>query len=48
MTEKRFWEVATHDWGFMQAGVNPFVAGTYLYVQPLGPVALACFEMPEG
>ena len=48
MTEKRFWEVATHDWGFMQAGVNPFVAGNYLYVQPLGPVALACFEMPEG
>lgn len=45
MTEKRFWEVATHDWGFMQASVNPFVAGNYLYVQPLGHVALACFEM---
>jgi hypothetical protein len=45
MTEKRYWEAATHDWGFMQAGVNPFVAGNYLYVQPLGPVALACFEM---
>jgi hypothetical protein len=45
MTDKRFWEAATHDWGFMQAGVNPFVAGNYLYVQPLGPVALVCFEM---
>jgi hypothetical protein len=45
LTEKRFWEAATHDWGFLQPAVNPFVSGNYLYVQPHGHVALACFEM---
>jgi PQQ-like domain len=48
VTPNRFWEAATHSWGFMQAAVNPFVSGSYLYVQPQGSVALACFEMPEA
>jgi hypothetical protein len=48
MTAARFWEAATHSWGFMQAAVSPFVGGKYLYVQPQGSVALACFEMPEA
>jgi hypothetical protein len=47
MTAARFWETATRTWGFMQAAISPFVSGDYLYVQPQGSVALACFEMPE-
>jgi hypothetical protein len=45
LTASRFWEQPTHAWGFMQTGVNPFVGGRFLYVQPQGVVALACFEM---
>jgi hypothetical protein len=48
LTASRFWEQPTHAWGFMQSGVNPFVGGRYLYVQPQGVVALAAFEMSEA
>jgi hypothetical protein len=47
LTASRFWEQPTHAWGFMQAAVNPFVGGRFLYVQPQGVVALAAFEMAD-